>query len=166
MAVLALVYYLFPNTDQPFRYITSGAVLAVIVALSASLGFSYYVSNIATYSATYSSLGAAIVLLLYLFISAAVLLLGAEVSPVVYRQITRGENGMACSDRPALSEPASTPTRLYDAPGAYRRSARVALLPPLHGLPNRESTATRPCPARRGGLHRLSGPCTSRTGRY
>ncbi len=48
----------------------------MIVSLSASLGFSYYVSNIATYSATYSSLGAAIVLLLYLFIWAAVLLPG------------------------------------------------------------------------------------------
>jgi membrane protein len=40
-------------------------------------------SNVATYSATYGSFGAAIMLLLYLFISAAVLLLGAEVNAVV-----------------------------------------------------------------------------------
>ncbi len=64
----------------------------MIVWLGASLVFTYYVSNIAPYSATYGSLGVAIVLLLYLFISAAMLLLGAEVKAVVYRQIARGEN--------------------------------------------------------------------------
>ena len=53
----------------------------------------YYVSNIATYSATNGSLGAAIVLLLYLFISAVMVLLGAEVNAVVYRHIAKGENG-------------------------------------------------------------------------
>jgi membrane protein len=40
MLVAALVYYLFPNTDQPFRFVTPGAVLAVIVWVLASLGFS------------------------------------------------------------------------------------------------------------------------------
>jgi membrane protein len=40
---LALVYYLFSNLDQPFRVITLGTVVAVIVWLGASLGFSFYV---------------------------------------------------------------------------------------------------------------------------
>ncbi len=86
MGILALVYYLFPNTDQPFRFITPGAALAVVVWLAASLGFSFYVRNFADYSATYGSIGAIIVLLFYFFISAAVLLFGAELNAEVYRR--------------------------------------------------------------------------------
>ena len=48
------------------------------------MGFSYYVSNFADYSVVYGSLGAAVVLLLYFYISAAVLLLGAEVNAAIY----------------------------------------------------------------------------------
>ncbi len=85
--ILALVYYLFPNTDQPFRIITPGALVAVLVWLAASLGFSYYVQNFGSYSATYGALAAVIVLLFYFFISAAVLLFGAEINSEVYREV-------------------------------------------------------------------------------
>ncbi len=84
--VAALVYYLFPNTRQPFRIVTPGAVLAVIVWVLASLGFSWYVANFASYSATYGALAAVIVLLFYFFISAAILLFGAELNSQVYHQ--------------------------------------------------------------------------------
>ncbi len=92
-AVVALVYYLCPNIDQPFRFITLGAVLAVIVWVVASLGFSFYVNNFASYSATYGSLGAVIVLLVYIYISASVLLFGAEVNEQIYHQFAEGQNG-------------------------------------------------------------------------
>lgn len=78
--IAALIYYLFPNTGQPFRLITPGAVMAVTVWVMASLGFSWYVANFANYNAVYGSLAGAIVLLLYFFISAAILLLGAELN--------------------------------------------------------------------------------------
>lgn len=91
MGILAVVYYLFPNTDQPFRFITPGAILAVIVWLAASLGFSFYIRNFADYSATYGSIGAIIVLLFYFFVSAAVLLFGAEVNAEVYRRAAEDE---------------------------------------------------------------------------
>ncbi len=91
MVVVALVYYLFPNVDQPFRFITPGSVLAVVVWIAASFGFSFYVSNFASYSATYGSLGAVIVLLLYFFVSAAVLLFGAEVNAQVYYHFAEDE---------------------------------------------------------------------------
>ncbi len=81
----ALIYYVAPNVDQPFALITPGAVLAVIVWVLASLGFSLYVSNFSNYSSTYGSLGGIIVLLLYFYISSAVLLLGAEVNAQFHR---------------------------------------------------------------------------------
>lgn len=90
--ILALVYYLFPNTKQPFKLITPGALIAVIVWIAASLGFSFYVRNFGSYSATYGALAAVIVLLFYFYISAAVLLFGAEVNAEIYREVAEGED--------------------------------------------------------------------------
>jgi membrane protein len=85
MLVVALVYYAAPDVDQPFALITPGAVVAVVVWIVASIGFSVYVSNFASYSATYGSLGGVVVLLFYFFISSAALLLGAEINAVLHR---------------------------------------------------------------------------------
>lgn len=76
----ALIYYVAPNVDQPFGFITPGAVIAVVVWIIATIGFSVYVSNFADYNATYGSLGGVVVLLFFFFISSAVLLLGAEIN--------------------------------------------------------------------------------------
>ena len=92
---LALVYYFFPNIDYPFRFILPGAVLAVILWLVASFGFSFYVNNFSSYSAIYGSMAAIIVVLLYLYISACVLLLGAEVNAEIYYQFAEGHDGDA-----------------------------------------------------------------------
>jgi len=90
---VALIYWLFPNVSQPFRFITPGAVLAVIVWIVASLGFSFYVANFSSYSATYGALASVVVLLLYFFISAAILLLGAEINAESYRLMTEEDEG-------------------------------------------------------------------------
>ena len=96
MVAVALIYWLFPNVSQPFRFITPGAVLAVIVWIVASLGFSFYVANFSSYSATYGALASVVVLLLYFFISAAILLLGAEINAESYRSMTdEGKDGQA-----------------------------------------------------------------------
>jgi membrane protein len=86
MAVVEFVYYALPNADEPIRFITLGAVLAVIVWVAGTLGFSYFVSNFVIYNATYGSLGTFMALQLYFFISASILLLGAEVNAEIYYQ--------------------------------------------------------------------------------
>ena len=73
------------NASQPFRYITPGAVIAVLVWIAASLGFSLCVSNFGSYSATYGAVASVLVLLLYFSISAAILLFGAEINAETYR---------------------------------------------------------------------------------
>jgi membrane protein len=88
IVVTALIYHVAPNIDQPFALISPGAVVAVVIWVIASLGFSLYVSNFSNYSATYGSLGGIIVLLLYFYISSAVLLLGAEVNAELRRMET------------------------------------------------------------------------------
>ena len=84
MLTVSIVYWIVPNVDQPYRLITPGAVLAVIAWVVASLGFSYYILHFADYSVVYGGLATPIVLLLYFYISAAVLLLGAEVNVAIY----------------------------------------------------------------------------------
>ncbi|PHX36230.1 ribonuclease BN, partial [Pseudomonas sp. NZIPFR-PS2] len=69
MFAVALMYYVMPDVEQKFRFITPGSVLAVVVWIVASLGFGYYVKTFADYNAMYGSIGAIIVLLLYFYIS-------------------------------------------------------------------------------------------------
>jgi membrane protein len=87
MLSVALIYWLFPNYKQPFRFVTPGALIAVIVWILASLTFSFYVANFSSYSATYGALASVIVLLLYFFITALILLFGAEINAETYRVV-------------------------------------------------------------------------------
>ena len=93
MLAVALIYWLFPNVRQPFRFIAPGAIISVIVWILASLAFSYYVSNFSSYSATYGALASVVVLLLYFFISALILLFGAEINAESYRAAVAKESG-------------------------------------------------------------------------
>jgi membrane protein len=83
MLAVSLVYWAVPNVNRGFRLITPGAALSVIVWAGASLAFSFYLANFADYSVVYGNLGAAVALLLYFYISATVLLLGAEVNATI-----------------------------------------------------------------------------------
>jgi len=86
---VALIYYVAPDVPpgipHKFKLITPGSVLAVVIWAASSAGFSYYVQNFGNYSVTYGSIGAVIVLLLYLDLSAAALLYGAEVNAIIER---------------------------------------------------------------------------------
>lgn len=92
MLIVAVLYYVTPDVEQDFRFITPGSVLAVIVWIAASLGFGVYVQNFANYNATYGGIGAIIVLLLYFYISSAVLLLGAELNAVIEHASAEGKD--------------------------------------------------------------------------
>ena len=88
---VAIMYYVAPDVEQDFRFITPGSTLAVLVWIAVSLAFGYYVRNFADYGATYGSIGAIIVLLLYFFITSAVLLFGAEVNAVIEHSAMEGK---------------------------------------------------------------------------
>jgi membrane protein len=92
MLVVAILYYLMPDVEQKFRFITPGSVIAVIIWISASLGFGFYVSNFSNYDAMYGGIGAMIVLLLFFYISSAVLLLGAELNATIEHASREGKD--------------------------------------------------------------------------
>jgi membrane protein len=91
--MLAILYYAAPNVRQPgFRWITPGSIVAVIVWVAASAGFALYVALFASYNKTYGSLGGVIVFLIWLWLSNAAVLLGAELNAELERrrQIEKG----------------------------------------------------------------------------
>jgi membrane protein len=101
MVAVALMYYVLPDVKQEFRFITPGSVLAVVFWIIASLGFAFYVKTFADYNAMYGSIGAIIVLLLYFYISSAVLLLGAEMNAVIEHMSNEGKaKGQKDADAP------------------------------------------------------------------
>jgi membrane protein len=81
LAVLAVLYRYAPDREEPqWRWISPGAITATLLWVIASIGFTVYVTNFSTYNKTYGSLGGAVVLLTWLYISAFVVLLGAVVN--------------------------------------------------------------------------------------
>jgi len=77
--MVAILYYATPNAKQPkFRWISIGAVIAIVVLGLATLGFGFYVGNFSSYDRTYGSLAGIIIFLLWLWIANLALLFGAE----------------------------------------------------------------------------------------
>ncbi|HEX6709944.1 MAG TPA: YihY/virulence factor BrkB family protein [Rubrobacter sp.] len=89
-AVLSVVYRYGPDAEQRFRSVIVGASFAVVLWAISSVGFSIYLANFANYGLTYGSLGAAVGLLFYLYLSASVVLLGAEVNAAIYHLVSYG----------------------------------------------------------------------------
>jgi membrane protein len=77
---IQLIYYFGPNVKQEWRWITPGAIFAVAGLIVSSLAFSLYIRYAPDYSATYGSLGAVIILLLWLYLLGVVLLIGGEIN--------------------------------------------------------------------------------------
>ena len=107
MLVYAVVYYAAPNVEiRHFRYITPGAVFGVVLWIVASAAFFLYVSSFSSYSATYGAFATVVILLIWLYLTSAVLLLGAELNAVV--DLRRSRNLPQNYDGPVLppKEPA------------------------------------------------------------
>lgn len=81
MSLLALLYRYAPDRHPPrWRWVTPGAIAGTVLWIIGSILFSVYVANFSNYNATYGSLGAVVVLLTWLYLSAFVVLLGAEIN--------------------------------------------------------------------------------------
>jgi membrane protein len=99
-AVLSVLYRFGPNAEQRFRSVVPGAALAVVLWAVSSVGFSFYLAEVADYGLTYGSLGAAVGLLVYLHLSASAVLLGTELNAAIWhlasdRTVPTGKTGSA-----------------------------------------------------------------------
>jgi membrane protein len=80
---IALVYYYAPDAEQAWVYITPGSLLATTLWVIVSLAFKFYIANFTSYTATYGLIGGAIVLMLWFYVSALAVLVGAELNAEV-----------------------------------------------------------------------------------
>ena len=87
----AVVYYFGPDVEQRFRFITLGSTIGVILLIVTSLAFRFYVTGFSDYNATYGSLGAVIVLLLWLYITGLVILVGSEINALIEHYEPKGK---------------------------------------------------------------------------
>lgn len=84
LLAFALIYHFAPDMKQAFHLVSTGNVSAVILWLVFSLLFSIYVNNFGNYNNTYGAFAGIALLLLYLYYSSYILLLGAEMNRVIF----------------------------------------------------------------------------------
>lgn len=87
LVALAVLYRLAPSRlGPPWRWVTPGSLLATALSLVASIAFSIYVANFASYDKTFGSLAAVAIMLMWLYVSSYVVLLGAELNATAERK--------------------------------------------------------------------------------
>jgi len=86
VAIVAILYYATPNVKQPkFRWLSVGALVAIVVWILASVAFAFYVATFGSYDKTYGSLAGAVIGLLWLWLTNLALLFGAELDSELER---------------------------------------------------------------------------------
>ncbi len=158
----AALYRYGPDRDEAeWKWLTPGSVGATLVWLIATAGFGIYVANFGSYDATYGSLGAAVVLLTWLYLSAYILLLGAEVNCELERQTAKdttvgasqplGRRGAHAADTVAgKGEAPSTARGLGDSAGSQDKAP-----PDESALKNYLAARATNRAAQAAGLHKV-----------
>jgi len=77
---ISFIYYLAPAKASKFRFISAGSSLATLLSLVASLAFNYYVQNFSSYNALYGSIGTLLIILVWIYFNAIILLIGFELN--------------------------------------------------------------------------------------
>jgi membrane protein len=85
VTVTSSLYYFGPNRTQRWDYVWPGAIMATVLWFFATLGFAWYVRNLARYNVMYGSIGAGIALLVWMYLIALVALIGCEFNAVYER---------------------------------------------------------------------------------
>jgi membrane protein len=92
LLAVALIYYFAPAAEQRWRWISVGSVVALVFWVLFSLAFSLYVGTFGSYNETYGSLAGVMVLMLYVYYSAFIILIGAEMNQVIEWHIPGGKD--------------------------------------------------------------------------
>ncbi len=121
MFAVALAYYLLPDVKQQFKFITPGSVLGTVSWLLATWGFTWYTDSFGRYNVTYGSIAGVVILLLWLYISGLIFIVGGEVNAIIEHASPDGKNKGAR----VVGEPAATPEErlVAKAPAAAKRAS-------------------------------------------
>ncbi|MDX6368040.1 MAG: rane protein, partial [Nocardioidaceae bacterium] len=109
LLMITVLYYATPNVKiRSFRWVSGGALFALVIWLVASLLFAFYVANFGSYNKTYGTLAGVIVFLVWLWITNVALLLGAELNAERERT-TELREGVPGAEREIQLQPRSEP---------------------------------------------------------
>jgi membrane protein len=92
LIAFALIYYFAPDVEQEFRFMSPGAIVAVVLWVIFSGLFSLYVNNFGSYNKTYGTLAGLVILLLFMYYSGMILLMGAEMNQIIEQHAPGGKN--------------------------------------------------------------------------
>ncbi len=123
MTLLALSYYFLPDVQQEFKFITPGSLLGTVMWMAGAWGFSQYVEHFGRFNVTYGSLGGVMVLLLWLYLSGLVIIVGGEINAIIEHASAEGK---AKGARVAGEAPAPLEERPSAAPPGDAKSAASA----------------------------------------
>lgn len=121
VAALAVVYRVAPDRDAPkFLWVSTGALVAAVLWIIGSVLFSLYVNNFGSYNKTYGAIAGVVVLMLWLYLTSYIVLLGAEINAESERQTRKdtttgedlpmGERGAEAADQVAEADEESSRT--------------------------------------------------------
>ena len=146
--VIAVLYYATPNVKQPkFRWMSVGALVALVTLVLASAGFAFYAANFSSYNETYGSIGGVIVFLLWIWIANNALLFGAELDA----ELERGRElqaGIPAEENiqlpPRDTKQSDKKAKQHEKDVAVGRSLRASVPAP----PPEKSSSSKPAPTK------------------
>jgi membrane protein len=103
---IGLLYRFGPNGKTArFKFLSAGAVVAVVFWVIMSIGFAYYVTNFGNYNQIYGSIGAVVAMLIWLWFSSFLVLYGAALNAQIEQRMARGARGQEEHDLPVKPRP-------------------------------------------------------------
>lgn len=82
---ISCIYFYGPAKTSKYRFISAGSSLATILSIIASIGFNYYVQNFSKYNALYGSIGTLLIILVWIYFNALIVLIGFELNASIVR---------------------------------------------------------------------------------
>ncbi len=124
MLMMALCYYVLPDVKQRFKYITPGSVLGTVLWLLSTWGFTQYVEHFGKYNVTYGSIGGVVVLMLWLYLTGLIFILGGELNAILEHASrdakAKAKGARVPGEPPPLEPPLKTPGAAKSASSARK----------------------------------------------
>jgi membrane protein len=127
MSCAAVAYYMLPDVEQEFRFITPGSVLGTLIWLLATWGFAQYAGHFGSYNVTFGSIGGVVVLMTWFYITGFIFIMGGEINAILENASGEGKASGARAPGEAPPPPAQRPSAM--PPGAVDKASVAAETP-------------------------------------
>ena len=112
MSLSAIGYYVLPDVEQEFRFLSPGAVTGTLSSLAATWVFSAYAAHFGSYNVTYGTIGGVIILMTWFYITGFIYLMGGEANAILEHHSPRGKAKGARAAGEAAPPPSQRPSAM------------------------------------------------------